>query len=107
MSDDGWKDRCDWCNWPLEFDLHHPENDARRPMNSGGCSEDRCSMGPPGPVLDEVGKLKRRIRDLEKAIGVSVSTVCRCYLQFCENEGEREFTQSVLDRVNKVMGHNF
>lgn len=51
MQED-WRDRCDWCHWPL------------KESRSDGCVVDDCSMRPM-PKLDEAGELRQLVRKLE------------------------------------------
>lgn len=58
MSDD-WRDRCDWCGWPLTRVV----TSAR--VVKGGCVDGNCSQRP-RPKLDGVGELRQEIRALEE-----------------------------------------
>ena len=49
---DNWRERCDWCGWPLE-----------NPYGKG-CKLDDCSMRPL-PKLNELGKFKQELRKAE------------------------------------------
>lgn len=59
MSDD-WRDRCDWCGWPLARVVTSDR------VVKGGCVDGNCSQRPM-PKLNEVGELRQEVRKLEEA----------------------------------------
>ena len=57
---DAWRERCDWCGWPLTATV------------SEGCVWDNCAMRPL-PVLNDVGQRQQVIRKLEIGIAQAIT----------------------------------
>jgi hypothetical protein len=50
-------------------------------------------------------KAEDRVRELEKAIGVMVPTIIRCYLQMDISDVDREYAGKTLNRIQNAMAY--